>query len=164
MMVLGPGVIAATTANRRNARACSVVVPYLRMRAKEARSGGEGLERSCPRAAAGWIASRGPAGGVEVFHAWFAGAAYQKRRHELEAITGLTRCERARQFRIVSGTSPYRHLLMRRLDFARERIHCGLPLVEAACEAGFADQAHFIRAFKPAFGLTPGRYRALRAA
>jgi AraC-like DNA-binding protein len=36
--------------------------------------------------------------------------------------------------------------------------------VEIACDAGFADQAHFTRAFKAAFGLTPARYRALRAA
>ena len=82
---------------------------------------------------------------------------------ELESITGLTRYDLARQFRIMFGTSPYRYLLMRRLDFARERIHQERPLVEVACDAGFADQAHFTRAFKSAFGLTPARYRALRA-
>jgi AraC-like DNA-binding protein len=37
-------------------------------------------------------------------------------------------------------------------------------LVEVACDAGFADQAHFTRMFKAAFGLTPARYRALSAA
>jgi AraC-like DNA-binding protein len=82
---------------------------------------------------------------------------------ELEAITGLTRYDLARQFRIMFGTSPYRYLLMRRLDFARERMHQDRPLVEVACDAGFADQAHFTRAFRSAFGLTPARYRALRA-
>ena len=82
---------------------------------------------------------------------------------ELESITGLTRYDVARQFRIMFGTSPYRYLLMRRLDAARERIHQHRPLVEVACDAGFADQAHFTRAFKSAFGLTPARYRALRA-
>jgi AraC-like DNA-binding protein len=81
---------------------------------------------------------------------------------ELEAITGLTRYDLARQFRTVLGTSPYRYLLMRRLAFARARIHEKRPLVDVACEAGFADQAHFSRVFKSAFGLTPGRYRALR--
>jgi AraC-like DNA-binding protein len=35
-------------------------------------------------------------------------------------------------------------------------------LVEVAYDTGFADQAHFSRAFKSAFGLTPTRYRALR--
>src|SRR5204862_7209940 len=83
---------------------------------------------------------------------------------ELEPITGLTRYDLARQFRIMLGTSPHRYLLMRRLAFARDRIHQQCPLVDVACEAGFADQAHFTRAFKSAFGLTPARYRALRAA
>jgi AraC-like DNA-binding protein len=82
---------------------------------------------------------------------------------ELEAITGLTRYDVARQFRIMFGTSPYRYLLMRRLELARERIHRGHALVDVALEAGFADQAHFTRAFGSAFGLTPARYRALRA-
>jgi AraC-type DNA-binding domain-containing proteins len=44
---------------------------------------------------------------------------------ELEAITGLTRYDLARQFRLMFGTSPYRYLLMRRLELARQRIHAG---------------------------------------
>jgi AraC-like DNA-binding protein len=34
---------------------------------------------------------------------------------------------------------------------------------EVALAAGFADQAHFTRMFKAAFGLTPARYGALSA-
>jgi len=41
------------------------------------------------------------------------------RSSELESITGLTRYDLARQFKVMFGTSPYRYLLMRRLDFAR---------------------------------------------
>jgi AraC-like DNA-binding protein len=82
---------------------------------------------------------------------------------ELEAITGLTRYDLARQFRLMFGTSPYRYLLMRRLELARQQIHAGRPLADVAGETGFADQAHFTRAFKAAFGLTPARYRTLRA-
>ena len=81
---------------------------------------------------------------------------------ELESITGLTRYELARQFRTTLGTSPHRYLLMRRLALARDLIHAARPLVDVACEAGFADQAHFTRVFRSAFGLTPARYRALR--
>jgi AraC-like DNA-binding protein len=40
---------------------------------------------------------------------------------------------------------------------------CGRALAEVADEVGFADQAHFTRVFKAASGLTPARYRALRA-
>ena len=82
---------------------------------------------------------------------------------ELEALTGLTRYDLARQFRLVLGTSPYRYLLMRRLELARRQIDLERPLAEVAGAAGFADQAHFTRVFKAALGLTPARYRALRA-
>jgi AraC-like DNA-binding protein len=80
---------------------------------------------------------------------------------EVEAVTGLTRYDLARQFRLLCGTSPYRYLLMRRLKFAREQIARRRPLGEVALDAGFADQAHFSRLFKATFGLTPARYRAL---
>lgn len=80
---------------------------------------------------------------------------------ELESVTGLSRYELARQFRLGFGTSPYRYLLMRRLELARELIHRGHRLVDVALEAGFADQPHLTRAFTAAFGLTPARYRAL---
>ena len=59
------------------------------MRLKEARSASEGLERSCQRTVAGWLASSKPAGGVELFSAWFAAEAYQKHRHDTYAI-GVT--------------------------------------------------------------------------
>lgn len=84
------------------------------------------------------------------------------RSDELEAASGLSRFELARQFRAQLGTSPHRYALRRRLDAVRERLG-GRPAAELALEAGFADQAHFTRAFKAAFGLTPGRYAALRA-
>jgi AraC-like DNA-binding protein len=83
------------------------------------------------------------------------------RSAELEAVTGLTRYDLARQFRAMYGTSPYRYLLMRRLDRAREEIARGRPLSAVAVDVGFADQAHCARMFKATFGLTPARYRAL---
>jgi AraC-like DNA-binding protein len=81
---------------------------------------------------------------------------------ELEAVSGLTRYALARQFRVRYGTSPYRYLLMRRLEGARAQIARRRPLAEVALDAGFADQAHFSRMFTATFGLTPARYRALR--
>ncbi|MGI9006144.1 MAG: helix-turn-helix domain-containing protein [Streptosporangiaceae bacterium] len=53
---------------------------------------------------------------------------------------------------------------MRRLDAARAWLRDARPLAQTAIEAGFADQAHFTRTFKAAFGMTPGRYRKLCAA
>lgn len=83
------------------------------------------------------------------------------RSGELEAVSGLTRFDLARQFRALLGTSPYRYSLMRRLERGRRRIGRGRPLAEAAFDAGFADQAHFSRHFKAAYGLTPGRFARL---
>jgi AraC-like DNA-binding protein len=77
---------------------------------------------------------------------------------EVEAVTGLDRYQFARQFHAVYGTSPYRYSVMRRLEVARDWLRDARPLAEAAIDAGFADQAHFTRTFKAAFGMTPGRY------
>jgi AraC-like DNA-binding protein len=77
---------------------------------------------------------------------------------DLEGVTGLNRYELARQFRAWYGTSPHRYALMRRLDFARAQLRRGTPLVDVALGVGFADQPHFTRMFRSAYGVTPGRY------
>ena len=84
------------------------------------------------------------------------------RSTELEAVTGLSRYELARQFRALYGTSPHRYALMRRLDFTRNQLRDGTSLADLALTAGFADQAHFTRMFRSAYGLTPGRYARLQ--
>jgi AraC-like DNA-binding protein len=82
---------------------------------------------------------------------------------ELEAVTGLDRYGLSRHFRARLGTSPYRYLTMRRLDHARSLMREGHPLAEAALASGFADQSHMTRQFKRAYGLSPGRWRAMQA-
>lgn len=77
---------------------------------------------------------------------------------DLEAVSGLDRFTLARQFRVLSGTSPHRYLTMRRLDLARERIASGDALSDVAIAVGFADQSHLNRQFKKAYGLTPGAW------
>ena len=83
---------------------------------------------------------------------------------ELEAVTGLSRYELARQFRALHGTSPYRYSVMRRRDLARGQLRAGARLADLALAAGFADQAHFTRVFRSTYGVTPGRYAGLRGA
>ncbi len=83
---------------------------------------------------------------------------------ELEAVSGLSRFTLARQFRAHVGTSPHRYQVMRRLAFARRRLHDGSPPAAVAAEAGFADQAHFSRWFKAAYGLTPAGFIRLEEA
>ena len=58
-----------------------------------------------------------------------AGYARTVQSSELEAVTGLGRYALARHFRACLGTSPYRYLVMRRLDRARALIASGAPFV-----------------------------------
>lgn len=80
---------------------------------------------------------------------------------ELERECGESRYALAAQFKRRYGTSPYRYLLMRRLQFVRSQLGAGsststnTSLADLALQAGFADQAHMTRMFKSAYGLTP---------
>jgi AraC-like DNA-binding protein len=82
---------------------------------------------------------------------------------ELETLTGLSRYDLARQFRAYLGTSPYRYLVMRRLDRARALIREGKPLADVALASGFSDQSHLTRHFKKAYGVSPGAWFRLAA-
>jgi AraC-like DNA-binding protein len=74
---------------------------------------------------------------------------------QLEDIAGYDRWQLSRDFRSLLGTSPYRYLQCRRLERARKLLRSGLGLAAAAHESGFADQSHFGRVFRSAFGTTP---------
>jgi AraC-like DNA-binding protein len=74
---------------------------------------------------------------------------------ELERATRHDRWQLSRDFRAMFGTSPYRYLVLRRLDKARGMMLDGNTLVQTALNCGFSDQSHFSRLFKKAFGLTP---------
>jgi AraC-like DNA-binding protein len=80
---------------------------------------------------------------------------------ELEIITGMSRYTLARHFRACLGTSPYRYLVMRRLDRARALIRRGAGLADTAAGCGFADQSHMTRHFTRTYGISPGRWGAL---
>jgi len=80
---------------------------------------------------------------------------------DLEAATGHDRWSVARQFRAAFGVSPHRFQILRRLDRARALIGEGASLASAALQTGFADQAHFSRHFKGAYGVPPGIWRRL---
>ena len=82
---------------------------------------------------------------------------------ELERVADLDRWSLARQFRSAFGTSPSRFRTMRQLDRARQMMKSGVPLAQAAIDAGFADQSHMSRMFKRAYGLTPAKWLAALA-
>jgi AraC-like DNA-binding protein len=80
---------------------------------------------------------------------------------ELEHHVGLSRWELARQFRTHFGVSLARFNLLRRLEQAQRMLRSGSSIVESALACGFADQAHMTKAFKQAYGLTPGQWISL---
>jgi AraC-like DNA-binding protein len=64
-----------------------------------------------------------------------------------------------RAFKQHYGMTPHAFLVNRRIQFAREQLRHGKLIADVALEAGFADQAHFQRAFKQHLAATPGQYR-----
>jgi AraC-like DNA-binding protein len=55
--------------------------------------------------------------------------------------------------------TPHAYLINRRIQHARTRLKSGSLIADVALELGFADQAHFQRAFKKHLAATPGQYR-----
>ena len=111
------------------------------------------------------------AGGVTARHASFDYRAAERAREymhsaldrtvtleELAHHSGRDRWSLSRDFRLLFGTSPYRYLTMRRLDLVRASLLQGLPLIDAALNAGFTDQSHMTRQFGKAYGLSPARW------
>jgi len=64
-----------------------------------------------------------------------------------------------RAFKQHYGMTPHAFVVNQRIQFARECLRRGQLIADVALEAGFADQAHFQRAFKQHLAATPGQYR-----
>lgn len=81
---------------------------------------------------------------------------------ELAAMLDVSPSRLARRFRARFGESVGGYARNVRLDWASGVVaNTETPLARIACEAGFADQSHFTRAFARRFGVAPGRYRRL---
>ncbi|UQS17478.1 AraC family transcriptional regulator [Pseudomonas sp. HS6] len=64
-----------------------------------------------------------------------------------------------RAFKQHFGMTPHAFVVNQRIQFARECLRRGRLIADVALESGFADQAHFQRAFKQHLAATPGQYR-----
>jgi AraC-like DNA-binding protein len=80
---------------------------------------------------------------------------------ELSRATETNKFVLLRRFKRELGVTPHRYLVALRLNRARELLARGVAAADVASILGFADQAHFTRAFKSSVGLTPNRYARL---
>ncbi len=82
-------------------------------------------------------------------------------RDEVARAAGLSPFHFSRLFHQVVGLAPHQYLLRCRLRNARKLLSTGegRSIADVAVEAGFADQAHFARHFRRAFGTSPQQFR-----
>ena len=80
---------------------------------------------------------------------------------DLAAVAELSAYNFVRQFSARFGISPMAYVRERRLALAAAQLRQGAPppLITLAFDCGFDSQEGFTRAFKRAYGVTPGRYR-----
>lgn len=82
---------------------------------------------------------------------------------QLARALGLHPVYLAREFRRAVGCSPGEYLRHHRIERAASLLAASrAPLTEIALQCGFADQSHFTRQFRAAFGASPSAYRRRR--
>ena len=74
---------------------------------------------------------------------------------DLASLCELSESQLLRQFKKQTGLTPYAWLARLRLEQALQLLKSGLASTQVAYQVGFYDQAHFIKAFHQAYGLTP---------
>lgn len=79
---------------------------------------------------------------------------------EAAALLGAHPSHLVRAFSAAYGIPPHRYVTGRRVDRARHLVARGVPIAQAATEAGFHDQAHMTRHFRRVLGVTPGTFAA----
>ena len=79
----------------------------------------------------------------------------------LEAMAhevSLSKTAFLRMFKRAVGTTPSQWHRSQRLAEAKNRLRLGQPATLVATDLGFYDQAHLIKHFRQAYGVTPGHY------
>lgn len=81
----------------------------------------------------------------------------------LAAIAAMSEFHFAREFKRAFGTSPHAHVLVVRLQRARNALeNSAKTILEIALESGFADSSHFARVFRKAYRISPTDFRQSR--
>ena len=77
---------------------------------------------------------------------------------ELAKAAALSRFHLVRSFAKEYGLPPHAYQVQMRIKEACRFLRAGMPCVQVASAAGFADQSHFARHFKRIMGVAPGIY------
>ncbi|OLP59030.1 AraC family transcriptional regulator [Xaviernesmea oryzae] len=86
------------------------------------------------------------------------------RLEELSGLAGLSSSHFCHAFKASTGMGAHRFQMEARLVRAKALLRAGgLSISEIAADTGFADQAHFTRAFRRMLGTTPARWARMRA-
>lgn len=96
---------------------------------------------------------------LEAIEAWMASGI---RIRALADHLGMGTHQFTRFFRQTTGHSPYRFVMMRRVERARTLLEAtALPLAQIAFDLGFVSQSHFTSVFRREMHVTPQAYRSL---
>jgi AraC family transcriptional regulator len=80
----------------------------------------------------------------------------------MAAAEGLHPVYLARTFHRFLGAAPREYLERLRLERCTLALaRSSVPVARVASDAGYADQSHFCRRFRRAYGMAPSAYRAL---
>lgn len=82
---------------------------------------------------------------------------------DLAAEVGLSEYHFSRAFRATTGLPPYRYILTRRVEIARQLL-CdqNLSIQDIAFETGFSDASQFSKHFRKIAGMQPSQYRLMK--
>ncbi len=82
---------------------------------------------------------------------------------KIAEAAGLSRYHFLRQFKAATGQTPHRYLMQRRLERAKKSLlDPRRSIGEIALATGFSSQSHLTTAFRKAYGVSPGKFRAQR--
>ncbi|MDE1180547.1 AraC family transcriptional regulator [Paraburkholderia sp.] len=81
----------------------------------------------------------------------------------LAASEGISAAHLVRSFHRETGLPPLAWQMQQRIAHARTLLRSGHPIAMVALDAGFADQAHFTKAFVRFMGMTPGQFRQINS-
>lgn len=79
---------------------------------------------------------------------------------ELAEQAELSKYQLIRRFREEEGTTPWKYLICKRIEKAKQLLERGMPPGQVAVETGFYAQSHLSRVFRDKTGFIPKEYQS----